>query len=504
MRIQFVASEIFPLAKTGGLADVAAALPHSLVQLGNEVRLVMPAYEEALDKAERPIIRGVMTNVLGLEKVSIISARMPDTGLPIALIDAPELFRDGGGIYVNADGSDRTDNDRRFALLCHAAARLALGETSPDWKPDIVHCNDWHTGLIPYLLRAGGADRPKSLLTVHNMAFQGLFDLDAMESLGLPKNDPELNATVEFYGKLNFLKTGLHYADWISTVSPTYAQEIQTEEYGCGLQDLLRARADHLTGILNGINSEFWGPFENPRLPAAYTARDISGKWQCKRSLQQELGLNEDEDAPLMIFVSRLTHQKMADVVCDALPQILGQESDRQFALLGQGDPELENRFRDLATQFPGRISVRIGYSEDDAHRLHAGGDILIHGSRFEPCGLTQLYAMRFGTLPIVRPVGGLADTIVNASERTVRDGTATGFCFEEPTAQGLIGGIDHAIDVYRQPLIWRRIQYNAMSADFSWERSAQKYLALYNRLVPDIEQADDEADGRRITKVIA
>jgi starch synthase len=497
MRIQVVASEIFPLAKTGGLADVCAALPQSLAQLGNEMRLVMPAYEQALDLAERPIVRGVLTNILGLDQVRIIAARMPDTGLPVTLIDAPEVYRNGGGIYVNADGTERTDNALRFGLLCHAAARLAQGETTPDWIPDIVHCNDWHTGLIPLLLRNVDA-RPATVFTIHNMAFQGLFPHETAKMLELP-SDPEVVEAMEFFGKMSFLKLGITYADWVTTVSPTYAQEIQTAEYGCGLEGLMAARADHLTGILNGINSEFWGPFENPRLPAAYNARDISGKWACKLGLQSELGLIQDEDAPLLIFVSRLTHQKMADVVCDALPEMMAQEPDRQFALLGQGDPELEARFRALGEQFPGRVSIRIGYSEDDAHRLHAGGDILIHGSRFEPCGLTQLYAMRFGTVPIVRPVGGLADTIVHATEQTIRNGTATGVCFDEPTKDGMLGAINHAIQLYRLPLIWRRIQYNAMNSDFSWKRSAQKYFELFDQLAPAPATAADESIPRVI-----
>lgn len=482
-RILFAASEIFPLAKTGGLADVCASLPAALAGLGAEVQLVMPGYEQALDLADRPHVTATLDNVLGFENVRIITARTPDTALPINLIDIPELYRNGGGIYQNADGSDRDDNAIRFGVFGQAAAQIAAGRGGSTWHPNIVHCNDWQTGLVPLMLRElCGPEVPATVFTAHNMMFQGLFPWEGRTAFRLPTNDG-IEAGLGLHGQLSFLKAGLYFSDSLTTVSPTYAREIQTPDYGYGLEGLVQARAGHLTGILNGINSVFWDPSGNTRLAANYSAQDLSGKRYCKNALQRELGLVEDENAPLIIFVGRLTWQKMADILRDCLPAILAREPDRQFALLGQGERGLEDGFRSIAAAFPGRVSVQIGYCEDRAHRIHAGGDILLHGSQFEPCGLTQLYAMRFGTIPIVRPVGGLADTVVHASEQALVDGTATGVWFEEPSAEAMISAVDHAIWLYRQPLTWRRLQRVAMGVDSSWDRSARQYLTLYSGL---------------------
>lgn len=497
--IQFVASEIYPLGKTGGLADVCAALPAALTRLGSDVRLVMPAYQEALDLADKPHVAAFLDNVLGFENVRIIAARTPDSGLPVNLIDIPSLYRDGGGIYQNADGSERNNNAIRFAALSQAAAQLATGQGGSAWRPDIVHCHDWHTGLLPLMLQQiGGQRAPATVFTVHNMAFQGLFPWGQYEAMGLPQDDRLIEA-LEFYGQFSFLKAGLNYADYLTTVSPTYAEEIQTPEYGCGFDGLLRSKLDRLSGILNGIDADFWSPSQSKWIASSYSQREASGKRQCKRDLQSELGLVVDPQAPLMIFIGRLTEQKMADVLRTCLPTMLAREPDRQFALLGQGDAALEEDFRVIARDFPGRVSIQTDYTEKRAHRLHAGGDILIHGSRFEPCGLTQLYAMRFGVIPVIRRVGGLADTVIDATEKTLADGTATGFHFTEPTAEAMLTAIERAVQFYRQPLAWRRLQLAAMSCDFNWERSAQQYLDIYNRLVPSQGEMDDTTQAREI-----
>lgn len=498
-KVQFVASEIFPLGKTGGLADVCAALPAALTRLGADVHLVMPAYEQALDLAVKPRVAVKLDDVLGFDKVRVYAARTPDSGLPVNLIDIPSLYRDGGGIYRNADGSDRLNNAIRFGAFSWAAARLAAGHSSSAWRPDIVHFNDWHTGLIPLMLRqlCDGAG-PATLFTVHNMSFQGIFSWDEFAQLGLPC-DKSLVEAITIHDQFSFLKAGLAFADALTTVSPTYAQEIQTAEYGYGLETLVKSRADRLTGILNGIDVDFWSPAQNPWLASGYSHRDISGKRHCKLDLQEELGLTVDERAPLIVFLGRLTEQKMADVLRACLPDMLACEPDRQFALLGQGEAALEDDFRAIAREFPGRVSIQTEYSEQRAHRLHAGGDILIHGSRFEPCGLTQLYAMRFGVIPVVRPVGGLADTVIDATEQTIANGSATGFHFHQPTADAMLSTVHRAIQFYRQPLAWRRLQLAAMSCDFNWEHSARDYLGIYDRLLPRLGDIDTVAAEREI-----
>ena len=477
MRVQFVAAEIFPLAKTGGLADVCAALPRALAERGVDVRLTMPAYESALDQALAPVVAADLGEVLGVERVRLLRARAPDSGLPLWLVDAPALFRRSGGPYQDAEGRDWPDNARRFAVLAHAAARIALGRAGLDWVPDVVHCHDWHAGLVPLLLRAA-AERPASLFTVHNMSFQGTFPESTLGGLGLPVAG--LTDGLEFYGQLSFLKAGLSFADGLTTVSETYAREIQTPEFGHGLDGLVRQRASALTGILNGIDTELWNPRIDPFLAATFARDDLAGKRACKAALQSEFGLDLDPTAPLMISVCRLTGQKMADVVLDSLPAMLSRWPRLQFALLGRGEAWLEHGFMRLAQGFPGRVSVRIGYDERQAHRLHGGGDMILHGSRFEPCGLAQMYAMRYGTVPVVSRVGGLADTVCDADSRAIIEGRASGVVFGPPTAAGLTEGVARALDLFSQPVAWRKIQRHAMVADFSWRQSAKSYHRRY------------------------
>lgn len=481
LKVDFAAAEIFPFAKTGGLADVCAGLPNALAALGVDVRLTMPGYEQALDTAGRVETVGTLRGILGFDKARILEGRTPDSGLRIRFVDIPALYRNGGGLYVNDDGSERADSCARFMAFNLAVAKLSARNGASDWHPDIVHCNDWHTGLVPALLRDSPVG-PATVFTIHNMAFQGVFPMSSLAPLGAPHAE-RLAADTEFYGKVSFLKAGLTFADWLTTVSPTYREEIQTPEYGCGLEGVLLARAGNLTGILNGIDPEFWSPENNPHIPYGYSDADLAGKRASKLALQEELGLDRDAAAPLMAFVCRLTAQKMGDVLRDCLPDMLARTPDLQFALLGQGDPQLEADFQRIAEAYPGRVSVRIGYAEDAAHRLHAGSDLLMHGSRFEPCGLTPLYAMRFGTIPIVRAVGGLADTVVHATERTLADGTANGFSFVEATSAAMVAAVDEAMALYRQPLRWRRLQKAAMRCDFSWQGPAQQYIQLYERL---------------------
>jgi starch synthase len=478
MRVLFVTAEAYPLAKTGGLADVSRALPIALMGRGVDVHLLLPGYPGAFTRIEKPRFIAKLDPILGVTDATLVSGTLPDTDLPVWLVDAPSLYRRTGSLYQDDDGRDWPDNALRFAFLSHVAAKLAMGRTKLAWKPDVVHANDWHAGLLPLLLSLEKAPRPSTVFTTHNMAFQGNFPASVLPTIGLPDG---LLATdgIEFYGKVSFLKAGLRYADRVTTVSPNYAKEILTSEFGCGLEGLLRAREANFSGILNGIDDTLWNPATDYHLPQNYRASDISGKRACKSALQRELGLPVSPETPLIGFVSRVTEQKMADVISQALPWIT--ERKAQFALVGEGDPALEMVFADAQAGDPDNLSVTIGYDESLAHRLQAGCDMLLAPARFEPCGLTQLYALRYGALPIVRRTGGLADTVVNADSFTMADRTATGFVFDDADLPSLLAVLKRALALYREPLAWRRLQLQAMAQNFSWDTSAEKYLTLYH-----------------------
>lgn len=487
MRALFVTSEVRPLAKTGGLADVSAALPMALAQVGVRVRLLAPGYPQAVAAAANKSVQAEIADFMGAGRTRLISARMPDSGLPVWLMDCPSLFSRSGGLYCDEHGRDWPDNARRFAIFSHFAARLAAGDLMADERVDVVHVNDWHAALVPLLLSVRGGLRPATVLTIHNLAFQGLFPGDLHAELGLPV-DPVSAASIEFYGQISFLKAGIRFADRITTVSPTYASEILTPRFGCGLEGLLNERAHDVSGILNGVDYGIWDPAADPFIASCFEAGDLAGKRACKLALQTDLGLDTKAERPLMAYVCRLTHQKMTDVVLDALPQILARPVD--FAVLGEGDPEMERRFHAAATQYPGRLGVHIGYQEPVAHRFYAGADILLHPSRFEPCGLAPLYALRYGSLPVVRHVGGLADTVVDSCDCSRRNSTANGFTFHGDKADDMLIGIDHALSAFRQPVTWRRMQRTAMNQHFGWAVSARRYLALYRALAPEAEAA--------------
>jgi len=482
MRVLFVSSEIYPLVKTGGLADVSAALPKVLTALGVEMQLLLPGYPKAIESAADKSVKVELADFMGAGPMRLISALTPDTALPLWLVDCPSLFWRSGGPYQDENEQDWPDNAQRFAVFNHVAARLSLGLLLPNWRADIVHANDWHAGLLPAIVAGTSGQRPATVFTMHNLAFQGLFPAGLYPQLGLP-GDSLIPEGLEFYGKISFLKAGISYSDRLTTVSPTYAREILTAEYGCGLEGLLQRRAKDLVGILNGADYRIWDPATDAHLPANFNLQNIAGKRVCKTALQAELGLEVDAEAALVVLVSRITEQKMADVVAVALPRII--ESGAQCALVGDGDCLLEERFELAARHHPGQIAVRIGYEEPLAHRVLAAGDILLHPARFEPCGLTQLYAMRYGTLPVVRNTGGLCDTIVDTAERSVRQGTATGFAFESANSADMLLCIERALALYRQPLAWRKVQRQAMAQDFGWSESARRYLALYHDLTP-------------------
>ncbi|MDE2006158.1 MAG: glycogen synthase GlgA [Rhodospirillales bacterium] len=477
MRVLFATSELFPLAKTGGLGDVCAALPAALAALGAEMRPILPGYVSALDHAidKRHLVALP-------EGGALLLGRTPDTGLPVYLVDRPDLFRRAGGPYQDPDKQDWPDNLRRFAAFSAAAAAVALHGDGAGWRPELVHANDWHTGLVMAFLALHGEPRPASLFTIHNLAYQGNFPLEEARALGLPEALLAPDGA-EFYGQLSCLKAGIRYADRLTTVSPSYAREILTPEHGAGLEGLLRARESDLTGILNGIDNLAWNPAVDSALTAPYAAGRLGGKAIAKASLQHELGLDPAARGPLVISVNRLTHQKMADVVLAALPALLDQGT--QVALHGQGDPELEAAFLAAAAGHETSLAVRIGYDEALAHRLHAAADLALTPARFEPCGLTTMYAMRYGALPVTRRVGGLADSVADIDAGTDPAERGVGFTFAEPTAEALAAAVRRAGTVFRDKAAWRNLQSRAMRQDFGWELSARRYLSLYGDLVP-------------------
>jgi starch synthase len=476
LRVLFVASELFPLAKTGGLGDACAALPASLERLGADVRAMLPGYVSALDAAcdKRTVARLA-------DGACLLLARTPDTGLPVYLLDWPELFRRPGGPYQDSGKQDWPDNLRRFASFCAVAAQVARSGDGSGWQPDLVHAHDWHTGLLPAVLALHPGPRPASLFTIHNLAFQGNFPLDAARAQGLPEAllTPD---GAEFYGQFSCLKAGIRYADRLTTVSPTYAREILTPAFGAGLDGLLRTRAGDLVGILNGIDTLLWNPAADASLPVRFDVDHLAGKQADKAALREELGLDPDADGPLVVGVNRLTHQKMADVILQALPALLDQGA--QVALHGQGDPELEAALLAAAAGRAARCAVRIGYEEPLAHRLNGAADIALTPSRFEPCGLTTMYAMRYGALPVTRAVGGLADSVTDIATAHPDRACGTGFAFSDPTPEALADCLRRAGTLFRDPVAWRRCQRAAMQRDFGWEMSARRYLALYGDLV--------------------
>jgi starch synthase len=494
MRVLFVSAEIYPLAKTGGLADVSAALPRALAELGADVQLVLPGYPRALLEAADKTIEAELPGASGESTTRLVAARMPDSHLPVHIVDCPSLFQREGTLYQDREGQDWPDNAQRFAHLSRVAAAIATGQFAAGWRADVVHANDWHTGLLPVLLGDNVEQRPRTLFTIHNLAFQGLFAPSIVAALGLPESLVTPDGA-EFHGRVSFLKAGIRFSDRLTTVSPTYAREILTPEHGCGLDGLLRERAGDMTGILNGVDYTVWGPGADRVLPARFGPDDVSGKALCKTQVQRELGLATDAEVPLIIWISRITDQKMADVALEILPEVL--ERSAQVAILGQGDGMLENGFRQLAQRYPGRMAVRISYEEPLAHRLYAGGDLLLHPARFEPCGLTPLYALRYGTIPIVRSVGGLADTIVDVDDETIRCETGTGFAFAQPDGRAMLDCIDRALAVFAQPVLWRKIMRRAMTRDFSWQASARHYLSIYQELAPGsfVPGVEDDAE---------
>ncbi|MFL5270598.1 MAG: glycogen synthase GlgA [Anaeromyxobacteraceae bacterium] len=475
MRVLFVASEVAPWSKTGGLGDVAAALPAALAARGHEVKVVTPRYG-SIDPAAHGLERLPHALHAGNDSAALLRGRLG--GAELYLLEQERFFGGRRGVYGEY-GRDYADNAQRFALLCRAA--LALPRTL-GWGPDLVHLHDWQAALGAFMLRHEHLDEPwarraPSVYTIHNLAYQGVFEKTLMPAVGLPWEVFRYEA-MEFYDQLNFMKAGLVFADAITTVSPTYAREIVTPEHGHALDALLRHRQADLTGILNGIDDAEWDPSADRHLHAHFAAGDLAGKERCKTALQLEMGLPVRKDVPLVAMVGRLAEQKGIDLVAAALHEIMGMEL--QVVLLGSGRHDYEDLFSRAARERPDRLATRIGFDEGLAHRIEAGADLFLMPSRFEPCGLNQMYSLRYGTVPVVRAVGGLVDTVEDF------DGfrSGTGFRFRDYHPAAMLTALRRALDVFRDARAWRGLVDRGMAQDFSWRRSAATYEALFERLI--------------------
>ena len=474
MRILFVASEVTPFSKTGGLGDVAGALPAALAERGHEVAVVTPRYG-SVDRAAHRLEPAGVTLHAGGESAALLVARLGKAR--VYLVEHERFFGSRGSLY-GEHGRDYPDNAQRFAFLCRAALEVpgAVG-----FEPDIVHLHDWQAALAAWMARHEGADRAwarraRIVYTIHNLAYQGIFPKSVIPSLGLPWDVFRYEA-MEFYDQLDFMKAGIVYADAVTTVSPNYAREILTPEHGCGLDEVLRHRARSVTGILNGIDDVAWDPARDPHLVATYSAADLSGKARCKAALQSEIALPVRGDVPLVAMVGRLAEQKGVDLVAAALPQLLGTEA--QFAVLGSGRRDYEELFRAAAREHPRRFAARVLFDEGLAHRIEGGADLFLMPSRFEPCGLNQMYSLRYGTVPVVRAVGGLDDSVEDF------DGfrSGTGFKFRDYHPAAMMTALRRALDVYRDARAWRGLVARAMAEDNSWRHSAERYERLCDAL---------------------
>ncbi|CAM2143340.1 Glycogen synthase [Pararobbsia alpina] len=476
-------------------------------EAGIETTILMPGYPCAFARA-KGVTRVCAVPGLPGGDGTIYRARMPDSNVPVLLLQQDALYA-RTGFYQDQDGYDYADNALRFAALSHAAQRIASGLRGIA-RPDVVHAHDWHAGLVPLLIaqaRNAGTTTAKTVFTIHNLAFQGNYPMWMAGQLGIPDHLLGIDG-IEFYGELSFMKAGINFADRVTTVSDTYAREILTERFGHRMEGVVAANRHKLVGVTNGIDMAMWDPAQDPMIPATYSMEDMRGKHACKRGLQQLFGLPTDPFAPVVAMGSRLTTQKMADVTVDAIPMLLERYPRLQIAILGQGDHGIEAALRRLAQQWPDRVGLYIGFDERRAHMLHAGADILLHGSRFEPCGLAQIYAMRYGTIPVASRVGGLADTIVDCrdpgdainpmlirasggyssgysiGQTLSRSSHApTGFLFDGESCYAMAAAVSRALDAFVRPALWRELQRNAMRGDHGWASPVAKYVALYANL---------------------
>ncbi|MCL2439743.1 MAG: glycogen synthase GlgA [Alphaproteobacteria bacterium] len=485
MKVLFVSSEIFPFNKTGGLGDVAACLPIAIKKAGVDIRMLVPAFPAILShftNIEKVCDLGAAFRCKNISLLKGTIKNNPLSSLKFYFVDAPELFLRAGNPYSDAAGNAWGDNHIRYAALSWVAASFADAGLD-DFTPDVIHANDWMTGLTPVYLEAFKRRNPSiktsSVFTIHNLAFQGVYPYSVYDDLCLPNYMFNENG-LEFHRQINYLKGGVMFADKITAVSPTYSREIQTAEFGCGMQNDIIKRAGALTGILNGIDYSLWNPETDKLIAKNYSRTKFEGKRVNKAQLQKDYGLAVNPNVLLMCYLSRLTHQKGVDLILDAIPILM--MNNIQLIVMGDGADNENNRFRHIAKQYPSQFSFS-SYDDDKSHMLVAGSDVLVNPARFEPCGLTQMFAMRYGTLPYARKTGGLADTIIDANyQNTIVNSTATGFLFENYMLQDFLYGITRIINVYKtDKVLWNKLCRQAMVQDFSWNSAASDYIDLYN-----------------------
>lgn len=479
-KIFYISSEAFPIIKTGGLGDVACSLPRALQKNGQDMRLLLPAYQEILVKVKNPKYVAD-TFHYGLH-IRILETFLPGTRVKTWLVDCPPAFDRAGNPYLDPEGNPWIDNAFRFTLFAQAAVDIALNRCGLSWQADVVHCNDWQSALVPALLDTF-PHRPATVFTIHNLAYQGLFSSKTFIDLGLPA---ELWGThgLEFHGLFSFIKGGLVYADRINTVSPSYAEEIQHPNLGYGLDGLLRHRKERLSGIINGIDTDIWNPSIDKHLVQNYSRRSLSNKTVNKIQLQKHLGLPVSSRTPLIGLISRLVEQKGMDSVLAAMHDLLSMPL--QIVILGSGEKRYEAALLDWSKKYPDKLSVTIGYNEKLSHQLEAAADIFLMPSTFEPCGLNQLYSLCYGTLPVARDVGGLADTVIDSNDETIADKIANGFIIKEDKPAALLAAMQRALNTYKDQAVWKQLQLNAMLPDRSWKTGALQYIELYRQAIND------------------
>jgi len=479
-KILYISSEAFPLIKTGGLADVAGSLPIALQDNDQDVCLLLPAYQSILEQLTNKKVVAE-TRHYG-KKIRILETILPGSSIKTWLVDCPQMFDRPGNPYMADDGTPWPDNAQRYALFSKTAVDIALNRCGLCWQPDVVHCNDWQSALVPALLKTF-PQGPATIFTIHNLAYQGVFSSETFFDLGLPDGLWGMYG-LEFYGQFSFIKGGLVYSDRINTVSPTYAKEIQQPELGYGLDPLLSHRHSHLSGIINGIDTDIWNPLKDTNLAQNYSSKTLNKKTKNKLILQQQLNLPVEANMPVIGMISRLVEQKGLQSILGAMPHLM--DMPLQIIILGSGEKHYEKSLLNWAKQYPDKLSINIGYNEVLAHQIEAAADIYLMPSTFEPCGLNQLYSLRYGTLPLARNVGGLADTVIDVNEQTLKSKTANGFIVTEDTAEALTTTMKFAIETYQNKKVWKQLQLNAMTPDRSWQSSALQYIELYEKAIED------------------